>query len=332
MTAQTVSSCVVCGATTDRFLCGSERHGSGCLGELLRQLGDCAALVDELNTTLSRQSKTGGMSIGFVTNGGDEQPLPLDGGAMESGLLLRDRLASWVRYLWEDNQGQVWHCGGCGVPLSEHAEGPTRTPVDWYLAIPQVDVDNTITALSRWLMRHPSWMALCTGADALYDEIVETIRLAWRAVDTAPGKVYIGLCSAPIVVDDEDQECAEELYAREGDWEKRCPVCLTIHDVRERQSILSMAVEHQYVPMGVLVGLVTDRGHKVTSPIVRSLKSRKRIGAFVAIREGDEGAGVMDRYGFFVRPWTKKDVGMTVLFRVGDVLDAITNRYRHLAA
>lgn len=311
MSAQTVSSCVVCGAMTDRFLCGSERHGSGCLGELLRQLGDCAALVDELNTVLSRQSKSGGMSIGFVTNGGDEQPLPVDAGALESGLLLRDRLGSWVRLLWEDNAPRD-EGGWAGVP----------------------DVDKTITSLSRWLMRHPSWMALSLAADDLYGEIMETIRLAWASVDTAPGKTYIGQCSTVIEdwwkgAHDERPEgpapqCSQELYAREGDWEKRCPVCSTIHDVQDRREILTSAVELQYVPQRVLIGLVNDRGERFTGSMFRNLRSRKRIVPWVRLGNGAEGASVFDRHGWLVRPWTADDVGLEPLYNVGRVLDVLT--------
>lgn len=340
MSADTAFGCVVCGAATERFLCGSERAGTGCIGNLLRLLGDTAALVADLDTSLSRQDKLGGASIGYVSNGGDEQPLPLNMGAMDAGVRLRDILYSWARCLWEENSGYHLHCSACGVEQALHAEGPSLVGRTWYEAVPKLDVEPGIVPLSRWLMRHAGWIALHPAADEIVDEIGECIRLAQRAVDTAPGKVYIGTCSTVVEQwwgDDERPEgpplmCGQELYAREGDWEKRCPVCSTIHDVRERQDVLSMAVEHQYVTMGVLVGLVTDRGLKVTTPIVRSLKSRRRVGAFVAIEHGDPGAGVTDPYGFLVRPWTNKDLGLPVLYRVGDVLDAITNRYKHKAA
>src|SRR5687768_15795718 len=103
MNAQTVSTCVVCGAQTDAFLCGDARRETGCLGRLMRSLGDCSALVEELNTTISRQDKLGSASVGFISTGGGERPSPANIGAMDSGLLLRDRLSSWARMLWEDN-------------------------------------------------------------------------------------------------------------------------------------------------------------------------------------------------------------------------------------
>lgn len=296
----TVSTCVVCGATTDQFLCGDDRTGSGCLGTLVRDLGDCAALVDELNTTLARQDRLGGASVGYVSNGGDEQPLPLNAGAMESGLLLRDRLASWCRALWEDN-------------AAREDDG----------SVPPLDLDPGILSTSRWLMRHPTWIALCAAADELVDELRETIRQAWRSVDSAPGRVYIGTCSAPLE-DESGESCHEELYARAGDWEKRCPVCLTLHDVRERQAGLSDAVRHQYVPQRVLIGIVTGRGIHLSTSAFRNLRARGRIVAWVRVQDGDDGASVTDRYGWRVRVRTVEDCDLPDLYHVGSVLDVVT--------
>lgn len=319
MNAQTVSTCVVCGAQTDAFLCGNARSESGCLGRLLRELGNCAALVDELNTTISRQDKLGSASVGFISNGGDERPLPINIGAMDSGLLLRDRLSSWARMLWEENAPR----DGDGDP--GHA-----------------DVEPGIVSVSRWLMRHPTWIALCPAVDELFDEVMETIRLAWRAVDTAPGKVYIGQCST--LQEDwwmgeheerpegPDPMCTEELYAQEGDWEKRCPVCATIHDVTDRKVVMNGAVDHQYVPEEILLSIANGRGENVTRPMLRSLRRRKRIGTFVNVLDGATGAGVMDAYGFRIRLWTEKDHPTQRVYRVGQVLEVVTSKWARQAA
>lgn len=319
MSAQTVSTCVVCGSVTDAFLCGDARRETGCLGRLLRELGNCAALVDELNTTISRQDKLGSAAVGFVSNGGDERPLPINVGAMDAGLLLRDRLHSWARMLWEDN-----------------------APHDEDGSVPPISVQPGIVSVSRWLMRHPTWISLCPAVDELYDEVMETIRLAWRAVDTSPGKVYIGQCST--VLDEwwagESEEplegpapmCSEELYALEGDWEKRCPVCVTLHDVTERQSVLSGALEHQYVSEEILLSIANGRGESVTRPMLRSLRRRKRVGVFFNLEDGDTGSGVGDRFGYRVRPWTDEDSPTRRLYRVGEVLTIVTNKWARQAA
>lgn len=307
MSAQTVSVCVVCGAQTDRFLCGDDRAGTGCLGELLRQLGNTAALVDELNLVLSRRNKSGGTSVGYISNGGDEQPIPINTKAMEVGLWLRDRLCSWARLLWEDN-------------APREADG----------SVPAIDVDLGIVSVSRWLMRHPTWIALCPAADELYAELTEDLRAAWRVAHFAtPTTVYVGLCHAVI----EGEECVEDLYAREDAWTVSCRTCGTEHDdVQERREGLAYAVEHQYVPVGVLVGLVTDRGLRLTTAMVRNLKARRRIAAYVNIPDGGQGAGVIDRYGFRVRPWTSEDASAERLYNVGAVLDAIATKWARQAA
>lgn len=310
---QFVPTCVVCGAESETFLCGSERTLSGCLGKLMRKLGDCAALADELNTTLSRQDKCRGAAVGYVSNGGDERPIPVNIGAMDAGLMLRDRLGLWARDLWETN----------GIPDEDGS-------------LPPINVTNDIVSISRWLMRHPLWIALHPAADDLFDEVSETIRLAWKSVDTAPGKVYIGQCSTVTEQWWGDEEprpegpapaCFEELYAREGDWEKQCPVCMTIHDVTERREVMNEARDDQYVPEETLLSVVNGEGESLTRPMLRSLRRRKRVGCFVKLHAGMEGAGVVDRYGSLTREWTNEDPVSARLYRVGDVLDAVTNKW-----
>lgn len=312
MSAQTVSTCVVCGAESETFLCGNERTGAGCLGKLMRRLGDCAALSDELDTTLSRQDKCGGAAVGFVSNGGDERPIPVNLGAMDASHMLRDRLGLWARDLWETY----------GIPDEDGS-------------LPPIAVSNDIVSISRWLMRHPLWMRLHPAADDLFDEVSETIRQAWRSVDTAPGKVYIGQCSTVMEQwwnEDPRPEgpapaCFEELYAREGDWETRCPVCLEIHRVANRRGVMIQARDQQYVPEETLLSVVVGDGESLTRPMLRSLRRRKRVGCFVIVHDGSAGAGVLDQYGFRTRSWTKDDPVSTRLYRVGDVLDAVTNKW-----
>lgn len=310
---QLVSVCVVCGAESETFLCGSERTLSGCLGKLMRKLGDCAALVGELDTTLSRQDKCGGASVGYVSNGGGERPIPVNVGAMDASLMLRDRLGLWARDLWETN----------GIPDEDGS-------------LPPLNVTNDIVSISRWLMRHPLWIAIHPAVDDLFDEVSETIRLAWRSVDTAPGKVYIGQCSTVMEQwwDDEEPRpegpapaCFEELFAREGDWEKQCPVCMEIHDVTKRRKAMNEARDEQYVPEETLLSVVNGDGESLTRPMLRSLRRRNRVGCFVIIHDGSEGAGVLDWYGVRTRTWTKDDPVSARLYRVGDVLDAVTNKW-----
>lgn len=304
MSAQLVSVCVVCGSVTDAFLCGDARTGSGCLGKLIRQLGDVAALQGELDLVLARQNKTGGQGIGYVSNGGDEIPLPINLKSTEVVTALRDTLCLWIRDLHE-----------------------THSPRDADGSIPPVDVEVGIVPLSRWLMRHPTWIAIHPAADDLYGEITEKLRDAWHAANfMAPETVLYGTCYS---VDENDEECTAQLYGRADAWSVTCRVCTTEHeDLEDRKKELAAAVEDQYVPMGMLVGLMTERGKRVTSPMIRGLVLRKRVASYVEIGPGDPGAGVEDQWGYLVRVRTEKDVDLPALYRVRDVLNAITNRYQ----
>lgn len=287
--AQHVSSCVVCGAATDRFLCGSERSGTGCLGKLLRQLGDTAALVEELNIVLSRRSKTGGASVGYISNGADEQPIPADLKAIEVGTWLRDRLCSWARLLWEDN-------------AQREPDGST----------PPIDLTPGIVAVSRWLMRHPTWIALHPAVDELYRELTEDMTAAWRVANYSSSAVrFVGVCYAEF----EGVECVERLFAHEDAPTVRCKVCGTEHEnVTERREGLAAAAEEQYVPLRDLVGLVTEKGHRLTTSMLRNLRARGRVTAYVAVEDG------------VVREWGPGDEGRERYYQVREVLDAITTK------
>ncbi|PWK81704.1 hypothetical protein C8D88_116115 [Lentzea atacamensis] len=301
MSAQTVSTCVVCGSETDAFLCGGTKPETGCLGKLQRKLGNCAALQEELDVVLSRQNKTGGQGIGYVTRGADEHPLPVNLKSTEAVARLRDTMCLWIRDLHE-----------------------THTPRLVDGSIPPVDVELGIVPLSRWLMRHPTWIALHPAADDLYEELTEAMSQAWHTANfMAPDTVFYGICGNV----ENDEECTAHLYGRADAWTVVCKVCTTEHeDLEERKEQLDWAMEDQYVPMGDLVGLITGKGKRVTSSMVRGLALRGRIVSWVRILDGDVGASVEDWYGNRVRLRTPEDADLQALYRVGDVLDVITER------
>ncbi len=85
-------------------------------------------------------------------------------------------------------------------------------------------------------------------------------------------------------------------------------------------------MEEQYVPMGDLVGLITGRGQRLTSSMVRGLSLGGRIVSGVAIEDGGIGAGVEDWYGNRVRLRQREDAKLQALYRVRDVLDVILER------
>lgn len=273
MSAQTVSVCVVCGAQTDRFLCGSERSGTGCLGELLRQLGDCASLAEELTVTVMRQDRVTGEGAGFVT-GDAEKPLPLNATAMEAGYALRTLLASWTCDIWESNQGRVPHCSACGVEQALHAEGPHPRERTWYYAVPLIRVPNKVTELSRWLMRHANWMALHPAADDMFRELTDAIHTARRAVDIpSDRRQFLGVCGFEL----EGVACPQELYALPGQFEVTCKVCGSCWSAEERVSFLLGIAEDRDVSLAAASMLLTRLGFVVGEGDLRKIVLKAKV-------------------------------------------------------
>lgn len=275
MSAQLVSVCVVCGSVTDAFLCGDARRETGCLGQLIQRLGDCAWLAEQINTTLSRQDRVAAGSVGFVT-GTAEKPLPLSLGASDAGMNLRDKLCSWVRDLWETNTAITPHCSLCHVQQRLHAEGPEQVERDWYDALPAVEVSIDITSTSRWLMRHPSWIALHPAADELYYELADAIGQAWRSIDIPKDtRIFLGKCGFQM----EGAKCGEELFSRPGDDEVTCSVCGTWWIVEERQNWLLATADDEVASAPVLSVLLSKLGVPVGETDIRNMAKRGEIAA-----------------------------------------------------
>jgi hypothetical protein len=102
---------------------------------------------------------------------------------------------------------------------------------------------------------------------------------------------------------------------------------MAIHDVAERRKVMNEARDEQYVPEDTLLSVVNGNGESLTRPMLRSLRRRKRVGCFVKLHPGMEGAGVVDHCGSLTRAWTKDDPVSARVYRVGDVLDVVTNKW-----
>lgn len=281
MSAQLVSVCVVCGSETDAFLCGDARRETGCLGLLIQRLGDCAWISDQLDDTLSRQDRVGSGSVGFVTGSG-EKPLPINMGASETASALRDILCSWVRDLWET----------FGVPDED----------GW---VPPADVQPTIISTSRWLMRHPTWIAIHPAADDLHKEITEAIYQARRSVDIPKdNRIFLGKCGFEM----NDEWCREELYARPKSTEVTCQICGSEWVVEERLAHLRSIAEDEVLQIPALSRLLTRLGVEATE---KAIRAKAQGGLIKAVEKAAHG-----------RSW----------FRVGDVMDAFMKAEEPVAA
>lgn len=305
MSAQTVSTCVVCGAMTDAFLCGDARRETGCLGLLLQRLGDCAWLAEQLDTTLARQDKVSAGSVGFVT-GNAEKPLPLNLGASDASASLRDKLCSWVRCLWEDNTSLAPHCSLCHVEQRHHAEGPQRMEREWYDALPAVEVTIDIVSTSRWLMRHPTWIAIHPAVDELFAELSDAIHSAFRAVDIPKDtRIFLGKCGFEM----NDEWCQFELYSRPRATEVVCQVCGSEWVVEERLAHLRSVAEDEVLQIPALSRLLASLGVEVATE--KAIRAKAQGGVIKAVEKAAHG-----------RSW----------FRVGDVMDAFMKAEEPVAA
>lgn len=282
MSAQTVSTCVVCQAVTDAFLCGDARRETGCLGLLIQRLGDCAWLAEQLDTTLARQDKVSAGSVGFVT-GNAEKPLPLNLSASDASLDLRDKLCSWVRCLWEDN----------GVPDEDGWVGPA-------------DIDPTITSTSRWLMRHPSWIAFHPAADEIYYELTSVIQTAFRVIDIPKDtRIFLGKCGFEM----DGEWCKHELYARPRTPEVTCSVCGSEWVVEERLTFLRSIAEDEVLEIPALSRLLASLGFADVTE--KAIRSKAQSGAIKAVERQAHGRSA---------------------FRVGDVMDVFMAADQPVAA
>lgn len=133
-----------------------------CWARLDRNLGDMAALVAELDTTIARQTRAG------TRNGprSSERPLPYNANAADALRLLHATLWPWVR------EG-----------LDAHPSVPLPSPSVAGLAV-------ALLHLRGWLVTHPEGYLAC-------DEVGYAVDTARRAIDRAPDRVFAGPCDTP---------------------------------------------------------------------------------------------------------------------------------------
>lgn len=182
-----------------------------CEESLARALGDLDALLDDLDTTLTRQARKR-PTRGSVSS--DGPPLPYDERASEAARDLRTLLKDWVSLV---------------------AEGLADEGV--FVALP---MPATAKSLSSWLLHHTRWIATRETAPDAYSEIVGAVNNIRRTIDIAPDMVYVGPCGSEV----EGVECAETLYATEGADTVRCRTCTTVHDIAARYAYAAANAEH----------------------------------------------------------------------------------------
>lgn len=229
-------------------------------------LGDVPAVVEELETSLSRQTASGTSS----GSRGSEKPLPFDVGASEALAVLGSTLRAWA--------------------LEFDAE-----------ARPMV-----IVGYSRWLLHHVDRMRCYVIACDAFDEIEAAVGACWRAVDRRASRIYLGQCYAEgcpshvwapagrttgtcaecatvHAVEDRRDQMLEALHDRELSMAQIATVLVYLDYDRERmRKLLNKWAERKViVPVGVdAQGRETYRFGDVREELLgRAVRTNERIGA-----------------------------------------------------
>lgn len=310
--------CVIprCDRPSETFMC------PGCWGALRAKLAESSWLAAELELTRTRGDKPGSASIGYVTRS-TESAMVYREHASQAADRLRDVLASWTRDLWETHAIHWEECTGCGAQWFGGDKAHTSQVCSgaWTVVVDTLSVAFSMPALALWMLRHQTWVQTHPAADDLHTELMEAYRDAWHVIDRHAGRMYVGICSA------QGGACQRDLFSTDLGRAVVCPECGTEHSPGARREVLTSALQHQYVQPGVLVGLVDRLGRELTMSMIRSYRYRGRLTAYVY----DETAEP-DGHGFRVCQFEPEaDEGATLLYRVGDVLDAMDRRYQRQA-
>lgn len=186
-----------------------------CLGRFTSDLLDISELVEELDATVARLTRTWAR----VGSRSAEVGLPYNAGAAEVRDDLLNVLSAWIRDLWESYGPRREVPTGQTGPDGEQL-------VDFVLD--DLDLDDTVPDLAAWLRRHLSWIADHPAGGELVDEITDAVERARRAVDLPPARIYCGPCP----------DCGADLYARPDRAVVACRECGTRHDIEALRTAL----------------------------------------------------------------------------------------------
>ncbi|WP_372728959.1 hypothetical protein [Nocardioides sp.] len=243
------ASCPVCGCEqAESLLCHADTTA------LERELGDVAAIVADLDISLSKQARIGNAGQPGLAR----ERTPINVGAMMAADVLGNTLTTWARDIGE-------------IRLLGYEDSSRFAAAFLLNHVPEI-------------RRHPAVVELV-------DEITDAIRQARRAVDRPADRIFVGPCMAENP-DDEGRlvTCLEDLYARTNAAEVRCKVCATEHPVAERRAWLLEQARDRLFTVREAAQMMGDVGGiKVTEASIRGYIHRGRIAYHTGtvIRLGD---------------------------------------------
>jgi hypothetical protein len=258
------ATCPVCSAEqSEGLLCHEDTT------RLERELGDVAAIVGELDITLSKQARIGVAGAPGLAR----ERTPINVGAMQAADNLGNVLTTWAR----DVAPELWD--------------------RWE---PRSTRHEPLTSSARILLSHVPAIRRHPAVVELVDEISDAIHQARRAVDRPADRVYLGQCYVETPDPDGRQvTCLAELYARPTASEVQCKVCGAEHEVGERRAwLLTRAADMIVTVKEASQYLGEVGGIKVSQASIRSYLHRGKLayrpGVDNGIRIGDLLTVVLD--------------------------------------
>lgn len=238
----TEQRCQLCDKPTNLVLCDR------CIRITQRRLADIPSLVNELETTISRQARAG-RSAGHRKKG-DDQPLPYNAAASDKRSLVN------VLVEWSDHAAQAAHT----TPM------PLRPPVNT-LGVQARAATAILRRSEHWLRTNPDAGDCANAIWVIRDQLRATI-------DRVPERLWAGPCRAPLPADirltdgtvtvqladtaTEPPRCQRQLHRAWGEETITCdgwhdpdelPGCGATYTIDQRHEWLLVALEDELLPL-----------------------------------------------------------------------------------
>jgi hypothetical protein len=212
-----------------------------CVRRLTDDLGDIVALVDDLDTMLTRQSRTSSAGNTGVTSRSSETPLFWDDRASKAQRRLHQALA------------------GLAAMLELHHADPR--PVE-------------LRRLSSWLLAGVGCLAHLDGFPAAADRAMAAVGRVRGVIDRRAEQQYVGPCYALL---GPDVKCGGHLYVELGRTSVTCPKCHVEHEIEGRQQWLLDEMEDQLAHPALIARALSSLGQPVTDARIRGWVFRGRL-------------------------------------------------------
>lgn len=236
----------------DAYLC------TGCTRYLEKLLAELPAALADLQTTLTRQSRTTRGGGGKPTKAA-EAPLPYDAHASNVSDRVRNGLSTWIRHLCE-----------------------TRD-------VPPPTIVRT-QDMAIWLTRQVDTVRQDEAAAALLSDLKQLRYELRAAVDNREYR-YAGPCTAVLqighvetddsgdtirLVPGRQEVCGADLRRREGAHTVVCHDCGAEYDAAERSAWIDKQSADQLATGPIIAKALADAGYRVKPALIRNWAERTR--------------------------------------------------------